>query len=189
MLEHELLEQQVDNLADAIFCSDIYFCSLSASWLFAFLGGHQNWRSDAVAEIEGLLDEYAPLSTFTDASSTSISLRLSSIPLEAWENEVPVLDAVIRETTRIAQPHVAMRRNLGSELYINNKIIPTDAYVVYPFSDVHLDPEIYPEPWRFDPGRREVDNVSFAYVGWGSGKRPFVLQTSMLIVLRFFLCS
>lgn len=93
-----------------------------------------------------------------------------------------MLDAIIRETTRMAQPHVAMRRNLGPELYINNKIIPTDAYVVYPFSDVHLDPEIYPDPWRFDPGRKEANNVSFGYVGWGGGKKPFVLQTSMLMV-------
>jgi RNase H-like domain found in reverse transcriptase/Integrase zinc binding domain len=36
--------------------------------------------------------------------------------------------------------------NLGPELYINNKIIPTSAYVIYPFSDVHLDPEIYADP-------------------------------------------
>jgi sterol 14-demethylase len=143
---------------------------LSASWLFTFLSGHQDWRSRAVSEMESLLDKYSPLSTCKEDSSSSLSLRLGAVPLEAWENEVPVLDAIIRETTRLAQPHTAMRRNVGPELYINNKIVPTDAYVVYPFSDVHLDPEIYPDPWRFDPGRKEANHAPFAYLGWGGGK-------------------
>ena len=63
-----------------------------------------------------------------------------------------------------------MRRNLGPEIYIDNKIIPTDAYVIYPFSDVHLDPDLYPDPWQFDPDRKEVTHASFAYVGWGGGE-------------------
>lgn len=128
--------------------------------------------------MESLLDKYSPL------SSCKVSSRLSSIPLEAWESEVPILDAIIRETTRLAQPHAAMRRNVGPELYINNKLIPTDAYVVYPFSDVHLDPEIYPDPWRFDPGRKEASHASFAYLGWGGGKKHFHLQNLMLTMFH-----
>lgn len=62
-----------------------------------------------------------------------------------------------------------MRRNLGPEFYIDKKRIPTGAYVVYPFSDVHLNPEYYPDPWKFDPGRPEVKNTSYSYVGWGGG--------------------
>ena len=138
-----------------------------ATWMLIFIGAHHHWKSKAIAEVEGLLDKYYTLlPTHKDASSTSLSLRLRSIPLEAWENEVPVLDAIIHETTRIAQPHVAMRRNLGPELYINNKVIPTDVYVVYPFSDVNLDPKIYPDPWRFDPGRKVTNDTLLPYVGW-----------------------
>ena len=82
---------------------------------------------------------------------------------------MPILDSIIRETTRVAQPHAAMRRNLGPELCINNKTIPTGAYVIYPFSDVHLNPEIYADPWKFDPSRKEPTHVPFSYVGWGGG--------------------
>ena len=158
-----------------------------ACWLMTFLGGHQDWRAKAAAEVEALLESrsypseysptgdssptsiYDPSSPFSSSSPSSLAARLSTIPLEVWENETPVLDALIRETTRVAQPHTAMRRNLGPELYINNKIIPTGAYVIYPFSDVHLDPELYPDPWKFDPGRPEASQVPFGYVGWGSG--------------------
>ncbi|KAJ3508053.1 hypothetical protein NLJ89_g5964 [Agrocybe chaxingu] len=147
----------------------------TASWLMTFLGAHPEWRSKAAAEVEALLASYPyapevspgstqegrPTRTPADASPPSLASRLGTIPLELWENETPVLDAIIRETTRVAQPHTAMRRNLGPELYINNKIIPTGAYVIYPFSDVHLDPELYPDPWKFDPGRKEVSHVPF----------------------------
>ncbi|KAF8814788.1 cytochrome P450 [Phlegmacium glaucopus] len=148
----------------------------TASWLITYLGGHPEWRAKAAAEVESLL-AYNPASPILGSGSSSspvslssLSARLSTIPLETWENETPILDSIIRETTRVAQPHTAMRRNLGPELYINNKLIPTGAYVIYPFSDVHLDPEVYPDPWKFDPSRKEPTHVPFSYVGWGGGK-------------------
>ncbi|KAI0078353.1 cytochrome P450 [Panus rudis PR-1116 ss-1] len=95
--------------------------------------------------------------------------KLSSIPLEAWESETPVLDALIRETLRVAQPHTAMRRNMGPDTFINGTKIPSGAYVVYPFSDVHLNPELYPDPWKFDPARPE-HKMPMGYVGWGGGR-------------------
>ncbi|TFK34453.1 cytochrome P450 [Crucibulum laeve] len=140
----------------------------TASWLMTLIGGHPEWRAKAAVEVESLLASYS--SPSSSSAPHSLASRLASIPLEAWESETPVLDSIIRETTRIAQPHTAMRRNLGPELYINNKIIPTGAYVIYPFSDVHLDPELYPDPWKFDPGRKEPVNTPFGYVGWGGGK-------------------
>ncbi|KAG6854089.1 hypothetical protein C0991_010502 [Blastosporella zonata] len=136
----------------------------TASWMMTFLGCHRDWREKAVAEVESLLAS-TPTST-----SDSLSSRLSTLPLDVWESETPVLDAIIKETTRVAQPHTAMRRNLGPPLYIDGKIIPSGAYVVYPFSDVHLDPSLYPDPWKFNPGREDVKDVPFAYVGWGGGK-------------------
>ncbi|RDB29921.1 Lanosterol 14-alpha demethylase [Hypsizygus marmoreus] len=137
----------------------------TASWMMTFLGGHPEWRAKAATEVQALLAAN-PVST----TSESLSSRLATIPLEVWESETPVLDAIIKETTRVAQPHTAMRRNIGPPMYIDGKIIPTGSYVVYPFSDVHLDPALYPDPWAFNPGREEVKNIPFGYVGWGGGK-------------------
>ena len=145
--------------------SSFSFPSRSACWLITYLGGHPEWRAKAASEIEFLLES----TPYSSDISQPLSSRLSTIPLDVWESSTPVLDAIIRETTRIAQPHTAMRRNIGPEIYINNKIIPTGAYVIYPFSDVHLDPEIYPDPWKFDPGRRVPEKTPFSYVGWGGG--------------------
>jgi cytochrome P450 len=78
---------------------------------------------------------------------------------------------LLRETLRIAQPHVAMRRNVGPEMYIDGKVIPTGTLVVYPFANVHLNPAMYPDPWKFDP-TRPLPKGDFPYLGWGGGARP-----------------
>jgi cytochrome P450 len=51
--------------------------------------------------------------------------------------------------------------NFGPDVTIDGKTIPPEAYVVYPFSDVHLD--LYPDPGRFDPSREEAA-APFGYV-------------------------
>jgi cytochrome P450 len=131
--------------------------------MITFLSSHQDWNAKVVTEVERLLGEWAP-------EDEPLSIRLGRISLETWENDTPTLDAILRETTRLAQPHTAMRRNLGPDTHIDGKIVPSGAYVVYPFSDVHLDPEIYPDPWKFDPGRAENKDIPLAYLGWGGGK-------------------
>lgn len=151
----------------------------SASWLITFLGGYPDWRAKAKAEVEALLFAHLPL--LQPGTSCSLSVSLAAVPLEAWEAQTPVLDSIIRETLRIAQPHSAMRRNVGPEVYINDKMIPTGAYVIYPFSDVHLNPQLYPDPWKFDPSRPDP-KTAFGYVGWGGGAFEFMLL--MVLVLR-----
>lgn len=136
----------------------------AASWLVTFLGNNPEWKHKATLEVERLLAIYPP-----PCNTSSLSAHLASIPLEAWEGEAPVLDAVIHETLRVAQPHTAMRRNMGPDTVIDSKTIPSGALVVYPFSDVHLNPDIYPDPWKFDPSR-EATKTPFGYLGWGGGE-------------------
>ncbi|KAJ4000129.1 cytochrome P450 [Lentinula boryana] len=139
----------------------------TACWMLTFLGGHSDWREKAKAEVEGLLtSQYLSHNSPND----SLSSQLAAIPLETWETETPVLDSIIRETLRVAQPHTAMRRNLGPEMHIDGKLIPSGSYVVYPFSDVHLNPDIYHDPWKFDPNRQPETKSAYNYVGWGGGK-------------------
>ncbi|KAJ3540854.1 hypothetical protein NM688_g6168 [Phlebia brevispora] len=137
----------------------------TASWMTTCLGGHPEWKHKARAEVRALLSDCSA----GNVASSSLKEQLAAIPLEAWEDHTPVLDKIIRETLRLAQPHTAMRRNVGPETYINGMRIPSGAYVVYPFSDVHLNSTLYPDPWRFDPDRS--DRVApYEYVGWGGGK-------------------
>src|SRR5271154_5478212 len=78
----------------------------TASWMFIYLGNSLEWRAKAAAEVESVLFARPPPS----GSSYSLAAHLATVPLEVWESETPVLDALIRETLRIAQPHTAMRK-------------------------------------------------------------------------------
>ena len=165
----------------AYFFADL---KITASWLITYLAGHPEWRAKAAAEVDSL--PTSPILGSPSISLLSLSACLSTIPLEAWENETPILDSIIRETTHVAQPHTAMRRNLGPELYINNKLIQaTGAYLIYPFSDVHLDPEVYTNPWKFNPSRKEPNHVPFSYVGWGGGMVSASWPVTFINLLNF----
>ncbi|KAA1472043.1 cytochrome P450 [Dentipellis sp. KUC8613] len=138
-----------------------------ASWLITFLGCYPEWRGKALCEVQQLLAANYADNNF--AAPADMPARLAGIPLTAWETATPVLDSLIRETLRMAQPHVAMRRNLGPTMHIDGKVLPKGAFAIYPFADVHLDPELYPDPFKFDPAR-PVRKEDFGYIGWGGGR-------------------
>ena len=160
----------------------------SASWLLTFLGAHPEWKAKAHAEIGALMFANSLTPYKAGAPLSDLSAALAQIPLDAWEGSTPVLDALIHETTRLAQPHTAMRKNMGPDVYIDGKLVPSGHYVVYPFSDVHLNEELYPDPWKFDPSRPRPD-ARFSHVGWGGGTAPlaFSRPTRQLILLHLFL--
>ena len=140
----------------------------SASWLLTYLGTHPEWKARAHAEIESLTFAHSLTPYKPGVPLSDVSVALAQIPLNAWEGSTPVLDALIHETTRLAQPHTAMRKNMGPDVYIDGKLIPSGHYVVYPFSDVHLNEALYPDPWKFDPSRPRPD-ARYSYLGWGGG--------------------
>ena len=147
----------------------------SASWLLTYIGAHPEWKAKAHAEIESLMFAHSLAPYKAGAPLSDLSAALAQIPLDAWEGSTPVLDAVIRETTRLAQPHTAMRKNMGPDMHIDGKLIPSGHYVVYPFSDVHLNEELYPDPWKFDP-TRPLPDAQYSYVGWGGGSALFTFS-------------
>jgi sterol 14-demethylase len=105
------------------------------------------WKAKATAEIRALLSKHS--ASNTDALHT----RLASIPLAAWEDELPALDAVIRETLRLVMGGIVLRRSLApGELAVGAETLAPGEFLAYPLADVHLDPAIYPDPLRFDLG-------------------------------------
>lgn len=144
-------------------------------WLLTFLSHERSWYAAIRKEIQTLISTYPP-TTPSPFSGQSILQALSAIPLTAWESETPQLDLCIRETLRRAQPHTAVRKNLGPDLSFGDYTVPSGGFVVYPFSDSLLNPAFYPDPFRWDPARSVVqrhhddDDAAAAFIGWGAGK-------------------
>ena len=112
-------------------------------------------------------------------------MRLSTIPLDAWEDELPSLDLIIRETLRISRSATVFRRNIEKDMQVGEATIKRGDFLAYTSSDVHLNPDIYTNPMAFDPdrygpGREEDRKETFSYLGWGAGMCPITaLKTDM----------
>ena len=146
-------------------------CNL-ACWTLLYLSAHKQWKDKATAEVHRLIAAYT-----NAASSEPIHKRLSTIPISAWEDEMPVMESVIRETLRLVKNDTALRRNLADNLRVGNKTLKKGAFMAYNLADVHLNDLFYPEPLKFDPSRfypprEEHKRGDAVFLGWGTGRHP-----------------
>ncbi|CUA72666.1 hypothetical protein RSOLAG22IIIB_04986 [Rhizoctonia solani] len=144
---------------------------LMAAWILIFLDQEPEWRDKVIQEVQTLLNRYAPASQ----SYGSISERFSIIPLEAWENEMPVLEACLRETIRLVFATALLRRVVSGDVDIEGKKISNGSFLVYLAGETHSNPDIYPNPNKFDPSRYAAGqdkSQTHAYLGWGAGRHP-----------------
>ena len=162
-----------------------YLNMTPAAWAFLHLGANPTWKSKAIDEYRKMVDKY------TDTTSSDpLHMRLSTIPLEAWENELPSLELVIRETLRISGSITSLRRNVGKDIQVGEATIKRGDFLAYSNADVNLNPDIYTNPMRFDPdrygpGREEDRRETFGYLSWGAGMYPHDVQHCYL---QCFLC-
>ncbi|KAF9530198.1 cytochrome P450 [Crepidotus variabilis] len=148
---------------------------MNSCWALLFLGTHPEWRRRTVEELKALTAKYSNLEQ--SPAGEPFHRMLSKVPLEAWEDELPTLDLVIRETIRLTINGSALRRNLRKDVNFQGATVNKGDFVCYSVADTHLNPGIYPDPEQFDPGRyekgREEDkSAPLAYLGWGVGRHP-----------------
>ena len=108
--------------------------------------------------------------------SATLSEKLGAVPVSAWEDELPIVEACIRETQRIYFTNVALRRNVREDIKIGKQVVKLGDFLVYSPANDHLNPEFYPDPFKYDPGRwlrpDPVPNVPYPFLVWGAGRHP-----------------
>ncbi|KAG6816872.1 hypothetical protein H0H87_002193 [Tephrocybe sp. NHM501043] len=156
---------------------------MNICWNLIYLGIYPEWKKKVAMEAQTLLVNH------TDAASAEpMHKRFATVSLEAWENEMPILDGVIRETLRMTMSSTAMRRNLQRDIHLSGGTIRKGEFLAYSMADVHEDPELYPEPAVFDPeryskGREEDKKATFAHLGFGAGMRVAKVEMKIIIAL------
>jgi cytochrome P450 len=143
---------------------------IPVSWILLYISYNKEWKRLVSEEVNALIKRHVDTT-----SSDPLHKRLSAIPLAVWEDEMPILEAVIRETIRLILNRILLRRNNADGLHIGEAVVPMGHFVAYPLEDVHMNPDIYTNPTRFDPLRfspsREEDKKQVhAYLGWGAGQ-------------------
>lgn len=92
-------------------------------------------------------------------------------------NSMPYLHQCVSETMRL-YPALAILNRVCTrdiDLPTTNLHVKKGVDVVIPVLGIHLDPEIYPDPLKFDPERFTPENIatrhSYAYLPFGEGPR------------------
>jgi cytochrome P450 len=144
--------------------------SYLATWVFLFLGANSESKNKVISEVQNLVATYS-----NPNSRDPMHQRLSTIPLSAWEDEMPIIDNVTRETMRLVKNGAALRRSVNDNFRVGDKIIRKGAFLAYHMADVHLNDKFYSEPLKFDPDRfspprNEDKQGNFVFLAWGAGR-------------------
>ena len=165
--------------------------SKQACWMLIDLAIRPEWREKCRKEIRDLLSRHLS----DTLSSATLSEEFGAVPVSAWEDELPIFEACIRESQRIAFANVALRRNVREDIQIGGKVVKRGDFLAYSPASVHLNPKYYPEPYKYDPGRwlrpDPVPDVIYPFLGWGAGRHTCtgmkVAKLEMKLVLAMFL--
>ena len=152
---------------------------------------HPEWREKCKKEIQDLISRHFD----GTLSSATLYEKLAVIPVSAWDDELPILEACIRESQRISFVNVALRRNLHEDMKIGEQVVKRGDFLAYCLADVQLNPEYYPKPNKYDPGRwlrpDPIPDTIYPFLGWGAGRHPCtgmkVAKLEMKLILALFL--
>ncbi len=147
---------------------------INAAWMFVCLACNPEWYRRVQDEVDSAVCRHR---TSPEQSASSV---LASLAVDHWESEFPMIDLCLRECIRFQLVGTAFRQNITKNdvpVGKTGEVIPKGAFAVYYVYDVHMNPDVYPDPQRWDPGRylpdrAEDKSVPLGYVGWGTGRHP-----------------
>ncbi|KAF2667598.1 cytochrome P450 [Microthyrium microscopicum] len=172
MIEQGDSEMNQIRMVFALLIAGLFNSGYNAAWLVTEFFLNPDWLKKVRQEVADAVDKAVP-----DKSIPFLD-RLSQLKFKDWEDGFPTIDICLKEVIRIRTAGCLMRKNItGHDLVIGTETIPNDTHVMYHIKDIHFDPEIYPNPGKWDPSRFEEakgedKKKEHAYIGWGAGRHP-----------------
>lgn len=117
-----------------------------------------DWQDKVYAEIKTVA---ATHTTNKDPNATLVE-KLNSLPLKAWESSFPTIQLCYTEVIRIFASFPMGRRNVSKHpvtIPDTNEVVPPGSYVLMNSTEVHFNPDIYPNPEKYDPSRWTEDRA------------------------------
>ncbi|XP_058085828.1 ent-kaurenoic acid oxidase 2-like [Magnolia sinica] len=148
-----------------------------ATWATVLLQEHPEFLEKAKAEQEEIIRNRPP---------TQKGLSLKEV------RRMDYLSKVIDETLRLVNFSTMVFREATSDVNISGYTIPKGWKVQVWFRNVHMDPEVYPDPKEFNPDRWDVYTPKAgAFIPFGAGSRLCpgndLAKMEISIFLHYFL--
>lgn len=148
---------------------------VNAAYVLCYLATSPEWLSKIRTEVEEAAAKYG-----SKRPNASLLDKLSSLPLDVWESEFPLIQLCLRDSIRLNMPGVFFRKNLSTHSIPTghgNEVIPPGSFPIYHVADAHRDPEVWANPDKWDPARYLPDRAEDKlkpriYQGWGVGRHP-----------------
>nr|AXN72720.1 cytochrome P450 3a7 [Physella acuta] len=103
------------------------------------------------------------------------------------------LDMCINESIRLAPPAFLINRVCVKDTEVQGVKFPKDMVVAVPVYAIHTDPEIWPEPDKFDPKRFTPENKEsrhpYAHLPFGQGPRNCIGMRLALLEIKIALAT
>ncbi|TRX92724.1 hypothetical protein FHL15_006398 [Xylaria flabelliformis] len=146
---------------------------INAGYLQVFLTQNPEWMARLREEVDGVIAKHR---TSPKQSRADV---LSTLTIEEWEGEFPLIDLALRETIRFCLPGATFRKNMsGHDVPIGDsgEVVPDGAFVIFLVEDSMFG-DWYTDKMKWNPSRYFEENaedkkVPHAYMGWGSGRHP-----------------
>ncbi|KAI2483438.1 hypothetical protein Ptr902_05755 [Pyrenophora tritici-repentis] len=168
---------------------------INAAWVMCYLASSPEWLAKTQEEVRNTAAKYAR------DPNAPLRYQLNDVPLDAWEAEFPIIDMCLRDSIRLNLLGTTFRKNTsGRAIPIGDskEVIPPDAFVVYAAGDIHLNPEVYPNPYEWDPARYTPERAEdkrklHGFLGWGAGRHPCLgmrfAKLEQNIITAYFIAS
>ncbi|XP_055711548.1 probable cytochrome P450 6a14 [Phlebotomus papatasi] len=141
------------------------------------LAQHQDIQEKAREEVNRILKKYNDEYTYEACT------------------EMKYIDQIIKETLRKYPVIDYLLRLCGQDYSVpnTNHVIDKGTYIAIPVHAIHHDPEIYPDPEKFDPERFTEDNIKnrhpYAWLPFGEGPRNCIAMRLGMVQAKIGLAS
>ena len=166
LLEHHLKDNTL-SLEDIREEVDLFMFAGSGStathlyWTLYLLGLYPSVQKRVTDELESIFGEQI------DRDITFADLQ-----------KMHYLECVIKESLRLFPPIPMINRQLVIDLKIGDYLIPKGEHIWIDIKNLHLDPQIFPEPNLFKPERFENSNTSninsYSFIPFSAGPRDCI---------------